>query len=301
MNAKILVVEDEPSISLLIKDDLLLEGYEVVMARDGEEGLKMALEEAPDVVVLDVMLPKRSGYEVCRQIKAHRKHLPIILLTAKGQESDKLAGFDMGADDYMTKPFSMLELLARIKVALRNSRYKQDGGMGKRVAAIVMTDIIGYTRKAGAVSQNDLMRLMKAHHGLLEAAAKTHHGRVINTVADSSVLLFESVTEALEAALQVQRDHRQANQREAREDQRLTLHVGVHVGEVTLGAQGHEVYGDAVNVAARAAKITGEDAVCVTEAARLALPHQRDGLEDLGPQSLKGVETPVHLYRIRVP
>lgn len=296
---KILVVEDEPSIALLLKDDLALEGYEVLLARDGEEGLRMGLEAQPDVVVLDVMLPKKSGFEVCRQLKAQRKDLQIILLTAKGQESDKIAGFDMGADDYVTKPFSVLELLARIKVALRNSQRHQQAKEGKRVVALVMTDVIGYTRISASLSQRDLMDVMKAHHTILETASKFHGGRVVNTVADSSVLVFESVTAALEAALQIQRDHRSANLRDSRPERHLGLHVAVHLGEVTIGGQGREVYGDAVNVAARAAKLTGADAVCVTEAARLAFPQVNEGLVDLGPQALKGVDAAVHLYRIQ--
>src|SRR3989338_5752422 len=114
MKSRILIVEDEPSLAKLLEDDLLMEGYDVLVARDGEEGLRLALDKEPDLVLLDIMLPTRPGFEVCRQINAQgRRKTPVILLTAKGQESDKVTGFEVGADDYLTKPFSMLELLAR--------------------------------------------------------------------------------------------------------------------------------------------------------------------------------------------
>lgn len=292
MAAKILVVEDEASISMLMRDDLVLEGYEVMMARDGEEGLRLSTQFSPDLVVLDVMLPKKSGFEVCRQLKAQRKDLPVILLTAKGQESDKVTGFEMGADDYLTKPFSMLELLARIKVALRHRNQFTEG---QRMSAIVMTDVAGYTQLAAAVPQAALMELMKRHHGQLAEAAKQFRGRVANTVADSSALLFDSVTDAVDAALAVQRLHRTLQ-----DGKPLPLHVGVHVGEVTIGRKDHELYGDAVNVAARVAKLSQDGSVCVSEAVKLMLPRPRTDWVDLGLQELKGVDQPVRIFQLTI-
>lgn len=120
--SKILIVEDEASLRKMLKDDLELEGFEVSVAKDGEEGLKMALEGKPDLVLLDVMMPRLSGWEVCRQLKAKMPKLPVIMLTAKGQESDKVMGLELGADDYVTKPFGVLELLARVKALLRRTK-----------------------------------------------------------------------------------------------------------------------------------------------------------------------------------
>jgi two-component system alkaline phosphatase synthesis response regulator PhoP len=122
MKYKLLIIEDESSLRKMLTDDLELEGYEVICASDGEEGLKLALEKKVDLVLLDVMMPKMSGWEVCRRIKANKKDLPIIMLTARGQESDKVMGLDLGADDYVTKPFSILELIARIKAILRRTK-----------------------------------------------------------------------------------------------------------------------------------------------------------------------------------
>jgi DNA-binding response OmpR family regulator len=119
--AKILVVEDEPKMVAGLRDNFEFEGYEVITAADGVEGLQRALGEAPDLVVLDVMMPRLSGLEVCKQLRAQRGSIPVIMLTARGQEVDKVVGLELGADDYVTKPFSIRELLARVKAVLRRT------------------------------------------------------------------------------------------------------------------------------------------------------------------------------------
>jgi DNA-binding response OmpR family regulator len=125
MNRKvILIVEDDPNIRLGLEDNLDLEGYEVLSAPDGINGLKMAKEKDIDLMVLDIMLPGMNGYEICRKIKTEKPDLPVIMLTARGSEMDKVAGLDIGADDYITKPFSLPELLARVRAAFR--RLKKD-------------------------------------------------------------------------------------------------------------------------------------------------------------------------------
>ena len=120
-NPKILVVEDEPNQVELIEFNLNSEGYEVVVARDGEEALNLAEEENPDLILLDWMLPKVSGIEVCRQLRRSKmtREIPIVMLTARSEESDKIRGLDIGADDYITKPYSIKELLARVRAAMR--------------------------------------------------------------------------------------------------------------------------------------------------------------------------------------
>src|SRR6058998_3882483 len=120
--ARILIVEDEPNMVAGLRDNFEFEGYDVITAPDGVAGLERALNEAPDIVILDVMMPKLSGLDVCKQLKAKRPSIPIIMLTARGQEVDKVVGLELGADDYVTKPFSIRELIARVKAVLRRSR-----------------------------------------------------------------------------------------------------------------------------------------------------------------------------------
>jgi DNA-binding response OmpR family regulator len=116
---KILIVEDEPGMVAGLRDNFEFEGYQVLSAMDGVSGLERALADSPDLVILDVMMPRMSGLDVCKQLKSKRPAIPIIMLTARGQEVDKVVGLELGADDYVTKPFSIRELLARVKAVLR--------------------------------------------------------------------------------------------------------------------------------------------------------------------------------------
>ena len=118
----ILIIEDEPTMLRVLQDDFEFSGYQVSTASDGEQGLERALKIRPDLIVLDIMLPKVSGYELCRLIRKKGLDMPIIMLTAKGQESDIVLGLNLGADDYVTKPFSINELLARAEAFLRRAR-----------------------------------------------------------------------------------------------------------------------------------------------------------------------------------
>ncbi len=120
----VLVVEDEEALAQLLTYNLEKEGYRVSRAIDGEEAVLLATENPPDLIVLDWMLPKASGIEVCRRLRARQetRNTPIVMLTARGEESDRVRGLDVGADDYITKPFSMVELLARLRAVMRRIR-----------------------------------------------------------------------------------------------------------------------------------------------------------------------------------
>jgi two-component system alkaline phosphatase synthesis response regulator PhoP len=120
MASRILLVEDEPGLRLTLTDRLDSEGYEVETASDGEEGLTRATSEPFDLVILDVMLPRRSGFDVCRDMRQKGVNTPVLMLSARGQVVDRVVGLKLGADDYVTKPFEMPELLARIEARLRN-------------------------------------------------------------------------------------------------------------------------------------------------------------------------------------
>lgn len=123
---KILIVDDEPSIVTLLSFNLEKEGYAVSTASDGETGLKKILTSAYDFVILDLMLPKLDGVEVCRRVRQEKVDVPILMLTAKSSEIDKIIGLELGADDYMTKPFSPREVLARMKAIFRRSEHKKE-------------------------------------------------------------------------------------------------------------------------------------------------------------------------------
>ena len=134
--AKILIIEDEPDMVLGLKDNFEFEGYEVLTASDGQTGLERARSQKPDLVVLDIMLPKLSGLEVCKTLRGEGFEAPIVMLTARGQEIDKVVGLELGADDYVTKPFSIRELLARVRAILRRSEGKK-----KRLSRYQFSDV----------------------------------------------------------------------------------------------------------------------------------------------------------------
>jgi two-component system alkaline phosphatase synthesis response regulator PhoP len=119
--SRILIVEDEPAIALGLEDDLKMEGYEVEVARDGTTAARRGREGAFDLILLDVMLPGKDGFEVCRELRRAGLKTPILMLTAKAREAEKVMGLELGADDYVTKPFGTRELRARIKALLRRS------------------------------------------------------------------------------------------------------------------------------------------------------------------------------------
>lgn len=120
-NPRVLIVDDDRDMVRGLEDNLTLEGYEVLTARDGQAGLETAKSERPDLVILDIMMPGMDGLEVCRRLRRQNPDVRILLLTAKGQESDKVLGLELGADDYVSKPFGLLELLARVKAQLRRA------------------------------------------------------------------------------------------------------------------------------------------------------------------------------------
>jgi two-component system alkaline phosphatase synthesis response regulator PhoP len=134
--SKILIIEDEPDMVLGLKDNFEFEGYEVLTAADGAAGLERARTQKPDLVILDIMMPKLSGLEVCKTLRAEGFAAPIIMLTARGQEIDKVVGLELGADDYVTKPFSIRELLARVRAILRRT-----DGTKKRLSRYRFADV----------------------------------------------------------------------------------------------------------------------------------------------------------------
>jgi DNA-binding response OmpR family regulator len=124
---KILIIEDEEAILMALEDNLKMEGYEVQSATDGEAGFSLAKEKKCDLIILDIMLPRMDGFEVCKQLRQAHITTPILMLTAKSQEIDKVLGLELGADDYVTKPFSPRELLARVKALMRRIKQVKQG------------------------------------------------------------------------------------------------------------------------------------------------------------------------------
>jgi two-component system alkaline phosphatase synthesis response regulator PhoP len=171
---RILVVEDEEPLRMALVDALEAEGFEVLAAADGEAGLALALREGPDVVLLDVMLPRRDGFSVLRAIREDRLTAPVIILSARGEEWDRVQGFEYGADDYVVKPFSMRELLMRVRAVLKRSEGGVPGlelSSGRARFGAVEVDFAAYTltrdgkRHGLSRRELELLRYFLAHEG----------------------------------------------------------------------------------------------------------------------------------------
>ena len=170
---RILIIEDEESILMALEDNLKLEGYGVASALDGEMGLSKVLENDYDLIILDIMLPKMNGFDVCRRIRQEGISSPILMLTAKSQEIDKVLGLELGADDYVTKPFSPRELLARVKALLRRAKPPEPGREIYRFGEVEIDFKRYETRKKGK-----LIYLTALEFALLHILIK-HGGEVV--------------------------------------------------------------------------------------------------------------------------
>ncbi|MFT4415140.1 response regulator [Fredinandcohnia humi] len=180
MSKKVLVVEDEQSIITLLQYNLQQAGYEVITAMDGEQGLQLAFEEKPDIIVLDLMLPKMDGIEVCKQLRQGKSKVPILMLTARDDEFDKVLGLELGADDYMTKPFSPREVVARVKAILRrtSSTVENDTEVKQNTDQIPIGSLRILPEYYEAYFNDEALELTPKEFELLVYLAK-HKGRVL--------------------------------------------------------------------------------------------------------------------------
>jgi DNA-binding response OmpR family regulator len=163
---RILVVEDDPAILRGLSDNLKLESHEVLTAADGEAAYRLIGEARPDLIVLDLMLPKLSGYELCRKLRSEGVATPILMLTARGEEGDRVLGLDLGADDYMTKPFSIRELMARVRALLRRTQTSTPLPDELRFGDVTV-DFRSYEAKKG----DDTVEMTPKEYQLLRALA----------------------------------------------------------------------------------------------------------------------------------
>lgn len=182
MKKKILVIEDEANIRELVMYNLKANGYDAIEAEDGISGITLAYKENPDLILLDIMLPGKDGYEICRELRSEGIEIPIIMLTAKSEEVDKVLGLEFGADDYIAKPFGIRELLARIKAVLRrvdmNGTPSGDIGESEENAeSITAGDIVIDQSRHEVTVQGTIIDLTYKEYELLSFLAK-HRGRV---------------------------------------------------------------------------------------------------------------------------
>jgi two-component system alkaline phosphatase synthesis response regulator PhoP len=178
MKNKVLVVDDEQSIVTLLEYNLDKAGFEVVTAMDGEEGKRLAETESPDIIILDLMLPKMDGMDVCKQLRQEKVMTPILMLTAKDEELDKILGLELGADDYMVKPFSPREVIARVKAILRRTQVQAENPVEENNDQVVLGQLTISPEKYEAYRNGELLELTLKEFELLLFLVK-NRGRVL--------------------------------------------------------------------------------------------------------------------------
>jgi DNA-binding response OmpR family regulator len=174
--SRILIIEDDQAILRGLKDNLEFESYDVLTAADGKEGYDLARTADPDLIVLDLMLPRMNGYEICQQLRSVGRTMPILILTARGEEVERIRGLDLGADDYVTKPFSVPELLARVRAVLRRT---ERSGTQLKINQLCFDDVTVDFNRFEARNGDQELRLSRKEYGVLRLLAE-REGEVVS-------------------------------------------------------------------------------------------------------------------------
>jgi len=285
--SRILIVEDEPNMRLGLMDNLEFEGYQVDIAEEGNEGLNKILEENYNLILLDVMLPNLSGFDILKKVRQEGIRTPIILVTAKGEEIDKVRGLEMGADDYITKPFSLRELLARVKAVLRRPSNQVTEEEIRVLSAIMFTDIVGYTALMGK-DESKAMEVLDKSQRKIQPLVEKYNGSWLKEMGDGYLSSFRSVMEAVNCALSISKGLK---------DEEFKVRIGIHVGDVIF--KGGDVFGDGVNIASRIQSIGQKEGIYISEVVYDNVKNKKGvSTESLGEKSLKNVEKPIKIFKL---
>ncbi len=269
MNKKILLVEDDPAILLGLEDYLLEQSFDIIKADDGKKGYDIALKENPDLILLDINLPSLDGIQVCRMLREQGYHNPIIMLTSRGEKIDKVVGLEVGADDYVTKPFDTRELLARIRTNLRRSESEGDNKtitdagteLQRHLLAIMFSDMKNYSKKMNR-DEEQALKLLQDHNQIMKDSIENFKGRIVEIIGDAFLAAFESATDCLNCCIQIQEKFRDYNSEKPKHE-KIKVRIGVHVGDV-IEFEG-KLKGDALNIAARIQQIAEPGTIYASE------------------------------------
>lgn len=300
--SKILVVEDDTPIAEGLRDLLQSEDYVVSMATTGKAALSKIKSLSPDLMLLDVNLPDLNGFEICRQARKKGYAKLVIMLTSRTESIDKVMGLEVGADDYITKPFDTREILARIRAHLRiiqrfPSARPATGG-SKKLLAIMFTDMKGFSKKVNADERAGLL-ILKRHNKKLSAAISRHGGKVIEIIGDAFVASFASAMSAVDCACAIQIDLKEYNLKKPSQEQ-IHVRIGIHIGDVSEDEG--RLRGETVNIAARLQQISKPDHVTVSESVYGSFKGRRlsGRATRLGVRKLKNIRQPLIVYSLTV-
>jgi class 3 adenylate cyclase len=290
----IVVVEDETTQRDLLVDYLSRRGYRVSGLQSGHCLRQLINSELPSLVMLDVGLPGEDGFALARWLRERSGRVGIIMVTAEADIVDRVVGLETGADDYIAKPFEPRELLARVKSVLRRQALEAGSTTPRRLAAILVADVAGYSRLVSEDEEGTLERLRALRRNRIDPALAAHRGRIVKTTGDGILVEFTSVLDAVRCAVALQRG---LGVSAVAESQRLAYRFGIHLGDVVV--DGDDVLGDTVNIAARLEKLAEPGGICLSAAVYDQVCEKLDAeFADMGEQQLRNITRPVRAYRV---
>lgn len=302
MQKRILIIEDDTALARGLKDLLRSDGYDAQISVDGRNAVREATVHHTDLVILDVNLPRLSGIEVCRKLRRSGFAKPILMLTARTEQIDKVIGLEAGADDYVTKPFDTHELLARVRAQLRViDRLPGHGAPesgSRRLLSVMFTDMKGFARKMN-VDEKLAMSLLQKHNALITRIVKRHGGKVIEVIGDAFMMSFVSALRAVQCGIAIQNGFRKLNTDKPGIEQ-VHVRIGIHLGDVM--EENGKLRGDTINIAARLQQLGSPDHIDISESVLEAV---RGKLHvkpvKIGKKRFKNIKQPVSVYRIAIP
>ena len=301
----ILIIEDDPAILLGLEELFKSEHYTVVTSSDGIEGLNAAQSGKPDLVLLDINLPGLNGLDVCRKLRESKFANPIIILTSRSDLADKVVGLEIGADDYITKPFDPREVLARVRAQLRKSvkdlitksSIMPDDNYRRKLLSIMFSDMKDYSKKMN-LNENLAIKLLQTHNEIINEIIIKYRGRVIEIIGDAYLTSFENVLDAVYCARDIQLKFKDYNSSEIPEKQ-IEVRIGIHVGDVVEFE--NNIKGDTVNIAKRIQDIASPGSVSISSNVYKIIKNKITfPIEKRGKHSLKNIKGHVTIYSINV-
>lgn len=303
MNSRILIIEDDPAILLGLKDYLLEQSFDVMSSDDGKEGYDIALKENPDLILLDINLPSMDGIKICRMLREFGLKIPIIMLTSRGDNIDKVVGLEVGADDYVTKPFDTRELLARIRANLRRSELEgsnhphQEAGaeIQRHLLAIMFSDMKDYSK---IMNRDEVLalKLLRDHNEIMKNSIQKFNGRIVEIIGDAFLASFESATECLNCCVQIQEKFKEYNSPKIK-NEKIKVRIGVHIGDV-IEFEG-KLKGDALNIAARIQQIAEPGSIYASENFYLTVKGKTTTeFRKLKSYELKNIKGKIDIYTV---
>lgn len=302
----ILIIEDDPAIAIGLEALLKSENYIVSNSLDGKEGLAKALNKMPDLILLDINLPSLNGFAVCRMLRENEFLNPIIMLTSNSDQVDKIVGLEIGADDYVTKPFDNRELLARIRVQLRNSTRIEEiddketntlHNYKRKLLSVMFTDIQNYSKIMNKNEQLAL-RILEDHNNMMIKCIKNGNGKIIEIIGDAFLVSFDSAVEAVVCAVNIQSCLKEYNKSKPTIEM-IKVRIGIHLGDV-VEFEG-KLKGDVINIAARIQQCAKAGYVFFSESVHTAIKNKTPfSIKSLGKYSVKNIKDPLELYSIHL-